>query len=124
MTRRARLRFCVNAATFFLICCALVFFIFPRFQDLTQGLAAETSKPLPAWFTLVSAIATWFKYLGVFVAIGLGVLGLMVIRGYFDTFLPLMNLGLLLLSMAVVGLCFFVLYAPTMLMTDGLLNPR
>lgn len=124
MTRRARFRFVVNAATFFLLCCALVFFIFPRFQDLTQGLAAETSKPLPAWFTLVTTLSTLFKYFGVFIAIGLGALSLMVMRGYFDTFLPFFNLGLLLVSVAVVGLCFFVLYAPTMLMTDGLLNPR
>lgn len=120
MTRRARIRFCVNAATFFLICCALVFFIFPRFQDLTQGIATSTDQPLPAWFSLVSTLATWFKYLGVFVAIGLGVLCLMVVRGYFDTFLPFMSVGLILASVAVVGLCFFVLYAPTML----LVNPR
>jgi hypothetical protein len=116
--KKARGRFFVHSACVFLICCLLTFWVFPRFISMTASLAKETNQTLPGHVHLMLDLAGWFKVLWVFIAIGLGTLCFMVWRGYFDNFLPVMNILMLLAGLAAVGLALYVFYLPAMTMIN------
>jgi len=121
--RKNRRVFAVRLVLVFLILSVLSWWALPRLtgqynQVLNLHLRKGPPKT-PVSVDLLVSLAGIFKGLWAVIGIGSVAAILLGFTGKIDTFVPILNLGLLLVGVAAVGLTIYVFYAPALLLIEG-----
>jgi hypothetical protein len=126
--RKNRRTFVLRTAVVFSIISMLAWWALPRLEAeyceflrarLTQRTGRVTAEPGLAWL-LVSGAGAFRVFWGA-IAVGCAVAVVLALTGKIDSFLPVLNLGMVVLGLAAVALTFYVYYAPTLLLAEKLL---
>jgi hypothetical protein len=124
--RQARKSFAVRVAIVFGILSVLAWWALPRleerkavFENARRLIQKESPEaPLPVKVLVHSAGV--FKVFWGGIAIGCGAAVLLAFTGKIDTFVPMLNLAVLLVGAAALALTFYVFYAPALLALEAL----
>jgi len=122
--RKNRRMFAYRVVLVFLILSVLAWWALPRLAaqyEQVVALHAKKSPPmLPVTIGLLAKCAGIFKAL--WAAIGLGSVAVIVLgfTGKIDSLVPMLNLGLLLVGVAAVGVTIYVFYAPALILIEGI----
>jgi hypothetical protein len=123
--RKDRKRFSVRVVLVFAILSVLAWWALPRLEDQVARVTSLHSKRMPernipgAVHLLASSAGLFKAFWGV-IALGCAAAIILALAGKIDTLLPVLNIGVLLMGAAAIGLTFYVFYAPTLLVLEGL----
>jgi len=124
--RRDRKRFAARVALVFAILSILAWWALPRLEarhKMLEGVrvAGRTIKAdeAPTAVKLLAKSAGFFQVFWTAIAIACAVAVVLGFTGKIDTLMPVLNLVVLLVGAAAVGLTFYVFYAPTLLLING-----
>ena len=126
--RRNRKAFAFRVALVFGVLSVLAWWALPRLEA-QHGLLEKARltwkgdkkpPPAPTVVSILVASAGAFKVFWAAIAVGCGAAVLLGFTGKFDALLPTLNLVLLLVGAAALAATFYVFYAPTLLLLDGL----
>jgi hypothetical protein len=123
--RKDRKRFALRVLLVFGILSVLAWWALPRLEEQVAQVAALKAKKMPSggvpWAVgLLAQSAGLFKGFWVAIAIGCGAAIVLAMTGKVDTLLPVFNIGVLLVGAGAIALTFYVFYAPTLIVLEGL----
>jgi hypothetical protein len=121
--RKNRRTFAFRVVLVFLILSVLAWWALPRLSaqvDQVSALHLKRSAPkVPVAVGLLSSLAGAFKALWAVIGIGAAAAILLGFTGKIDTLVPVLNLALLVVGVAAVGLTIYVFYAPALMLIEG-----
>jgi hypothetical protein len=124
--RQARKRFAIRVALVFGILSVLAWWALPRLEerkavfDNARRLIKKESPEAPLPVKILVLSAGVFKVFWAGIAIGCGAAILLAFTGKIDTFVPTLNLVVLLVGAGALALTFYVFYAPALLALEAL----
>ena len=128
--RKRRRMFIGRLGMIFLLFTVMAWWVLPTFreriQDIqkavpaTKGSKAKPAPELPAMVSVLVACVGMFKVFWGAIAIGCGAAALLTLTGKIDTLVPVLNWVLLAVGVAIVALCFYVFYLPSITLLDRL----
>jgi hypothetical protein len=123
--RKDRKRFALRVLLVFGILSVLAWWALPRLEEQVTQVAVLKAKKMPSgavpWAVgLLASSAGLFKGFWVAIAIGCGAAIVLAMTGKVDTLLPVFNIGVLLVGAGAIALTFYVFYAPTLIVLEGL----
>jgi len=118
--RKDRQKFAMRVAVVFAILSILAWWALPNLTTRAEQVAKISRKAtLPGHVQTLLWLAGWFKAIWVALAIGSAAAVLLGFTGKIDTLIPVLSMGVLLVGAGAVGLTFYVFYAPTLILLEG-----
>jgi hypothetical protein len=121
--RKNRRTFAFRVVLVFLILSVLAWWALPRLAaqyEQVGGMHVKKSPPkVPVTIGFLATFSGIFKALWAAIGIGSAAAIVLGFTGKIDTLVPILNLGLLLVGVAAVGLTIYVFYAPALILIEG-----
>jgi len=116
-----RRKFAIRVAIVFAILSILAWWALPNLTARAQEVAKISRKAaIPGHVQTLLGLAGWFKALWVAIGIGCAAAVLLGFTGKIDSLIPVFSMGVLLVGAGAVGLTFYVFYAPTLILLEGI----
>ncbi len=122
--RKDRKKFAMRVLLVFGILSVLAWWALPRLSeehDKVIKMASKKNPPkVPGVISLLATGSGLFKAFWVAIAIGCAAAVVLAFTGKIDTLVPVLNIAVLLVGAGAIALTFYVFYAPTLMMIEGL----
>ena len=122
--RKDRKKFAMRVLIVFGVLSILAWWALPRLAeqyDQVASIHVKKGPPKTSGFVHFLATASGvFKGFWVAIAIGCAAAVVLAFTGKIDSLVPVLNIAVLLVGAGALGLTFYVFYAPTLIMIEGL----
>ena len=119
--RQDRKKFALRVVLVFVILSILAWWALPNLTARAEQVAKVSRKAtLPGHVQTLLWLAGWFKAIWVALAIGCGAAIVLAFTGKIDTLVPVLSMVVLLVGAGALGLTFYVFYAPTLILLEGI----
>jgi hypothetical protein len=122
--RKDRKKFAMRVLIIFGILSILAWWALPRLADQYEQVTRMNTRKLPpktsTFVGFLASASGVFKAFWVAIAIGCAAAVLLAFTGKIDTLVPVLNIVVLLVGAGAIALTFYVFYAPTVIMIEGL----
>ena len=119
--RQDRKKFALRVVIVFAILSILAWWALPNLTARAEEVSRMTRKAsVPGHIQTLLWLAGWFKVLWGAIAIGCGAAVVLAFTGKIDTLIPVFSMAVLLVGAGAVGLTFYVFYAPTLILLEGI----
>lgn len=116
-----RKKFAIRVVIVFLILSVLAWWALPNLTARADEVSKMVRKAtVPGQVKMLVWLAGWFKALWVAISIGCGAAILLAFTGKIDSLIPVLSMAVLLVGAGAIALTFYVFYAPTLIVLEGL----